>query len=182
MFSFFHTAVITAFLMLTLSSCQAADDTAQGAAENFPAGGTAATVGGTSPAAADHAPAPSSTEETTMELIINGSAFYAVLEDNDTAAALMALFPVTLDMSELNGNEKYHYLDTALPCAPEKVGHISAGDIMLYGDNCLVVFYESFDTKYTYTKIGHIRDTAGLADALGTGSVSVSFGTGSAAQ
>ena len=46
---------------------------------------------------------------------------------------------------------------------------------MLYGNNCLVVFYESFDTSYTYTKIGHIDDTSGLVDALGTGSVTVTF-------
>ena len=69
----------------------------------------------------------------------------------------------------------YYYLDTSLPSAPEKVGHISEGDIMLYGDSCLVVFYESLDTKYTHTKIGHIDDTPGLADALGTGGVEITF-------
>ena len=62
-------------------------------------------------------------------------------------------------------------------CLPrlKKVGHISEGDIMLYGDSCLVVFYESFDTPYSYTKIGHISDTSGLADALGKDDVTVTF-------
>ena len=42
---------------------------------------------------------------------------------------------------------------------------------MLYGDNCLVVFYESFDTEYSYTKIGHIE---GLLE-MGDGEVVVKF-------
>ena len=110
-----------------------------------------------------------------MQIIVGDKQFSVTLESNDTVTALTEMLPLTLDMSELNGNEKYYYLDTALPSAPEKVGNINEGDIMLYGDSCLVVFYKSFDTSYTYTKIGHIDDTSRLADTLGTGSISVSF-------
>ena len=110
-----------------------------------------------------------------MQIVVGDKQFSVTLESNDTVTAMTEILPLTLDMSELNGNEKYYYLDTALPSAPEKVGHISEGDIMLYGDSCLVVFYKSFDTSYTYTKIGHIDDTTGLADALGTGGVTVIF-------
>ena len=35
---------------------------------------------------------------------------------------------------------------------------------MLYGNNCLVVFYKSFDTSYSYTKIGHIENLPDLED------------------
>ena len=42
---------------------------------------------------------------------------------------------------------------------------------MLYGDNCLVIFYKSFDTSYSYTKIGHINN---LPD-LGNDNVLVKF-------
>lgn len=110
-----------------------------------------------------------------MQIAVGDKQFPVNLESSDTVTALTEMLPLTLDMSELNGNEKYYYLDTSLPSSPEKVGHISEGDIMLYGDNCLVVFYESFDTSYSYTKIGHISDTSGLADALGTGGVTVTF-------
>ena len=41
-------------------------------------------------------------------------------------------------------------------------GHIEAGDIMIFGDNCLVVFYKSFDTTFGYTKIGHIQNIEDL--------------------
>lgn len=112
-----------------------------------------------------------------MQIVVGNKQFAVTLESNDTVTALTEMLPLTLDMSELNGNEKYYYLDTSLPSSPEKVGHISEGDIMLYGDNCLVVFYESFDTSYTYTKIGHIDDTSGLADALGKDGVIVTFET-----
>ena len=112
-----------------------------------------------------------------MQIVIGDQRFSVTLECSDTVTALTEMLPLTLDMSELNGNEKYDYLDTSLPSSPENVGHISKGDIMLYGDNCLVVFYESFDTSYSYTKIGHISDTSGLADALGKDGVTVTFET-----
>lgn len=110
-----------------------------------------------------------------MQIVVGNKQFTVTLESNDTVTALTEMLPLTLDMSELNGNEKYYYLDTSLPSAPQKVGHINEGDIMLYGDSCLVVFYDSFDTSYTYTKIGHIDDTSGLADALGKDGVTVTF-------
>ena len=110
-----------------------------------------------------------------MRIVIGDKRFSVTLESSDTVTALTERLPLTLDMSELNGNEKYNYLDASLPSSPENVGHISEGDIMLYGDNCLVVFYESFDTSYTYTKIGHIDDTSGLAETLGTDSMTVTF-------
>ena len=110
-----------------------------------------------------------------MQITVGDKQFPVALESSDTVTALTEILPLTLDMSELNGNEKYYYLDTALPSASVNVGHINEGDIMLYGDKCLVVFYKSFDTSYSYTKIGHIDDTSGLADALGKDGVTVTF-------
>ena len=52
---------------------------------------------------------------------------------------------------------------------------INKGDVMLYQDNCLVIFYKSFSSSYSYTKIGHIKDTSELEQALGEGSVKVGF-------
>jgi len=119
-------------------------------------------------------------EEYTMNVIVSGKAFSATLADTEAAAAFAGILPLTLDMSELNGNEKYAYLDKSLPAKAEKTGRIETGDIMLYGNNCIVVFYKSFDTPYSYTRIGKITDTAGLEDALGKGSATVKFDTGTA--
>lgn len=114
-------------------------------------------------------------EAATITLAIGKAAFTATLEQNETANAFFALLPTELSMSELNGNEKYIYLDTVLPSAAERVGRIEAGDLMLYGDSCVVLFYKSFDTAYSYTRIGHIDDVTGLAEAVGGGSVTVDF-------
>ena len=114
-------------------------------------------------------------EKFTMTIRIADGTFSAVLDESDTARAFAALLPMELHMTELNGNEKYHYLMNGLPSAPERVGHIEAGDIMLFGDDCVVVFYRSFDTPYSYTRIGRITSPEALAERMGTGDVDVAF-------
>jgi hypothetical protein len=49
---------------------------------------------------------------------------------------------------------------------------------MLYGNNCVVLFYETFNSSYSYTRIGAIDNPSGLASALGSGDVSVRFEKG----
>lgn len=113
--------------------------------------------------------------EMVLTLTIGGQTFTVALADNESARQLVGLLPLTLDMSELNGNEKFFYLDTELPVNPYQPGQIKAGDLMLYGNNCLVLFYESFTSRYSYTRLGGVDDPAGLAEALGTGNVEVTF-------
>ena len=118
---------------------------------------------------------PSPTTVGDITLTIGDRTFTATMEQNSTAEAFRALLPLTLEMQELNGNEKYHYLSQSLPTNRTEVGTIHAGDIMLYGDNCVVVFYETFTTSYSYSPIGHITNYEGLKEALGSGAVSIAF-------
>ena len=108
-------------------------------------------------------------EVSTMKAIINNKEYVIKLESNETVNSLIKLLPMEITMSELNGNEKYIYLDNTLPTNSYNPNRINAGDVMLYGNNCLVIFYKSFDTSYSYTKIGHIDN---LED-LGTGNIIV---------
>lgn len=110
------------------------------------------------------------------DININGQAFTATIADSETGRAFQGMLPLVLDMSELNGNEKYYYLDTPLPTDSHRPGTIEAGDLMLYGDNCVVLFYETFSSSYSYTRIGKIDNPAGLRQALGRGSATVTFG------
>jgi hypothetical protein len=106
-----------------------------------------------------------------VKVIINNKEYTLNLEDNETARSFANLLPREFNMSELNGNEKYIYIDSSLPTNSSNPRHINSGDVMLYGNNCLVIFYKSFDTSYSYTKIGHIDD---LED-LESGSITVKF-------
>ena len=106
-----------------------------------------------------------------LKVIINGKTYNAKIEENETAQSFANMLPAEYNMSELNGNEKYIYLDNKLPTNSYNPKHIEKGDIMLYGNNCLVVFYKSFDTSYSYTKIGHIED---LSD-LGNNNITIKF-------
>lgn len=76
---------------------------------------------------------------------------------------------------ELNGNEKYHFFDTEFSTNEKSPGKISAGDIMLYGSDCLVTFYKSHSTSYPYTPVGKIENASGFAKAVGNGNVTITF-------
>lgn len=108
-----------------------------------------------------------------LQITIGTASFTATLADNATAAAFRELLPMTISMNEMNGNEKYYYLSGNLPTGATSPVRIQSGDLMLYGSNCFVLFYESFQTSYSYTRIGSLDNPAGLAAALGSGSVSV---------
>ena len=97
-----------------------------------------------------------------VNVIINSQKYNATIENNETAKKFISLLPKEFSMKELNGNEKYIYMDNSLPTNSTNPKHIESGDIMLYGDNCLVIFYKSFDTNYSYTKIGHIDNLPDL--------------------
>lgn len=122
-------------------------------------------------------PAETQKEGTTMNVTatLNGQDFDIELADNDAARAFADMLPLSGTMTELNGNEKYLRVDETLPSDPSNPGTIVAGDVMLYQDDYIVVFYETHPSSYTYTRIGKIADTASLAAAVGSGSVEATF-------
>lgn len=91
----------------------------------------------------------------TINIQVGNENFTIILYDNTSTQALLAQMPLNLNMSELNGNEKYYYLSDNLPADSRHVGCINAGDLMLFGSNCLVLFYEGFSTSYSYTPLSH---------------------------
>ncbi|AQV99153.1 hypothetical protein BJN34_35325 (plasmid) [Cupriavidus necator] len=127
-------------------------------------------------AAASHTVAAARKPEASRVWISVGEHRFAItLADNAAARAFVALLPLTLDMSELNGNEKYAQLPNALPTNVSRPGTIRNGDILLYGSDTVVVFYLTFNSTYSYTPLGRIDNPLGLARALGPRSVQVVF-------
>ena len=114
-------------------------------------------------------------ETKTLIMTVGTDTFTITLQDNATARAFRTLMPMTASMTEHAGNEKYFYLPADLPTNASRPDKIYAGDIMLWGDNCLVVFYDTFTTAYSYTRIGRVDAPAGLKTALGAGDVQVTF-------
>ena len=110
-----------------------------------------------------------------MKIKIGTSTFTATLLDNATATAFKALLPLTINMRDLNSNEKYFDFSNGLPTNAANPGTIQTGDLMLYGNKTLVLFYKSFSTSYSYTKLGRIDNTSALTTALGSGNVTVTF-------
>lgn len=113
--------------------------------------------------------------EIKINLIVNNKTFSGTLNNNQTTQELIQHFPMILDMSDLNLNEKYNYLDYKLTTNSSRPSKINVGDIKLYGDNCLVIFYESFFNSYSYTDLGRVDDVDDFISELGKDTVTIKF-------
>lgn len=117
-------------------------------------------------------------EENTMpalNLTVGGNVFSVILYDNDAARELLTRMPMEITMGDLHGNEKYYYLQDSLPTDARNIGSIHTGDLMLYGSDCLVLFYEDFQTTFTYTQLGYMEEPEILSEILSDGNVKVSI-------
>mgnify|MGYP003411523408 CR=1 FL=1 len=111
----------------------------------------------------------------TITITVGNKVFTATLEANATASAFKAMLPLTIDMRDLNSNEKFFDFSSNLPVNASNPGTINSGDIMLWGSNTLVLFYKTFSTTYSYTRVGKIENPSGLAAVLGSGNAKVLF-------
>jgi len=110
-----------------------------------------------------------------MWMTVGERRFAITLTDNAAARAFAAQLPLTLDMGDLNDNEKHVRLPKALPVDENRPGTIRNGDIMLWSKDTLVVFYQTFSSPYSYTRLGRVDDPSGLAAALGPRAVRIVF-------
>jgi hypothetical protein len=123
----------------------------------------------------DAPPQTSELMRDTIKIVIGQANFKAILESNAAASEFKNMLPLTISMKDLNSNEKFFDLSNNLPANASNPRTINAGDMMLWGSNTLVLFYKTFNTSYSYTRLGKIENPNGLSRALGSGNVTVTF-------
>lgn len=123
------------------------------------------------------AESPESQEETSMTMTIGNTPVQVEWEDNESVNALMELVedePLTIQMSMYGGFEQVGSLGSSLPRDDVQMT-TSAGDIVLYAGDQIVVFYGS--NSWAYTRLGKITDKtdAEMADLLSNGDVTITI-------
>ncbi len=113
--------------------------------------------------------------ENTLKLFINDEEIPVTWEENESVKAVNNLAessPIIIDMSMYGGFEQVGSIGQSIP-RNDKQMTTSAGDIVLYSGNQLVVFYGS--NSWAYTKLGHIdnKSEEELGRILGSGNVTI---------
>ena len=111
--------------------------------------------------------------ENIIKLTVNSQIFYIKLEDNPSTLKFRTLLPMDINMTEFNGNEKFFKLDQNLPTDIYTPWDIKEWDFMLWWSDTIVIYYKSFSSPYSFTKLGNISDTEWLKKALGSWNVDV---------
>ena len=107
-----------------------------------------------------------------LNITVNGRSFSATMEDNTASRALLDMLPLTISMSDYSGFEKVGSLGASLPTSNAQTT-TQEGDVVLYNGNQIVIFYGS--NSWSYTRLAHVDDLTGWAEALGSGDVTVTF-------
>lgn len=120
-------------------------------------------------------------ETSAMKMSIDGTEVTVEWEDNQAVVDLKALVadaPLSVDLSMYGGFEQVGSLGTTLT-ANDVQTTTTAGDIVLYSGNQIVVFYGS--NSWAYTKLGHITSQTadGMASLLSGDDVSITIASGS---
>lgn len=118
------------------------------------------------------------TEEKQMKLTVDGTEIHVIWEDNPSVDALRELCsrsPLTISMSMYGGFEQVGSIGSRLPSSDTRIT-TSAGDIVLYSSDSIVIFYGS--NTWSYTKLGHVdgMTDAELTELLSSKDVTVTIG------
>lgn len=117
-------------------------------------------------------------ENVGFALEIGKTEYAAAFEESKTVQSLLELFPLSVKMNEWAGNSEYYArfsqrLDTSDAKTPKS---FSAGDIALYNNVSLVIFYADTTNTSGYVLLGCIKNTdGGLKFALENAGGNVSF-------
>lgn len=117
-----------------------------------------------------------SEDEPAMQMKINEMPVAVAWEDNDSVTALKELAQngLTIQMTMYGGFEQVGSIGKRLPSQDAQTS-TSSGDIVLYSDSQLVVFYGH--NSWAYTRLGHITDKTAeeMRELLSNGDVTITI-------
>lgn len=111
-----------------------------------------------------------------IQLGNGGKTYLAEMENNNTARELVRNItnsgrnlPI-YNYDNFDGYEYFQYYDVPtsykIPSKPVEVTSEKAGEIYYSSPNRVILFYQDANIKGNYTKIGEIKDTTGLKEAV----------------
>lgn len=111
-----------------------------------------------------------------FQLEVGGRTFEGTFGTTEGAQELANRLPLTFDMTDLSGNEKYYKTGQDFPGSDEYPEELHAGEVWIFAGDYIVLFYEDHvNPGYYYQYAGSLDDPTGLADAVGTGNVQVTI-------
>lgn len=119
----------------------------------------------------------SCSSQESMRMKINDADVHVEWENNESVNALKASLPLSVNMHMYGGFEQVGSLGHNLPRNDKRIT-TSAGDIVLYSGNQIVIFYGS--NTWEYTKLGRItgKSESELKDLLGKSNVTLTLSGG----
>ncbi len=113
-------------------------------------------------------------EGTDMRIMIDGVNIPVEWEDNESVNALKGSLPLTVNMHMYGGFEQVGSLGRTFPRKDSRIT-TSAGDIVLYSGNQIVIFYGS--NTWAYTRLGKIigKSDSELEALLGKSDVTLTI-------
>ncbi len=116
-------------------------------------------------------------KNTALSLTIDGTEVAVDWEKNESVEALKALCqegPLTIQMSMYGGFEQVGSIGRSLPSNDVRTT-TSSGDIVLYSDDQIVIFYGS--NSWAYTRLGRITDKSAeeMRELLSGGNVAITL-------
>jgi rhodanese-related sulfurtransferase len=112
-------------------------------------------------------------EDPEIKMLIGDTEVPVTWEENASVDELRALLPLTIEMSMYGGFEQVGPIGQSITSDDQQIT-TDSGDVVLYSDDQIVVFYGS--NTWAYTRLGHIDlSQKEMADLLGNGNVTITL-------
>ena len=115
-------------------------------------------------------------EQNQLFLTVNSKTITATLDSNKAVNYLKSVFPLRVKMYDYASMAKgYNFSSSFKKIRKENVNtdNLQIGDIVLYDQKHLMIFYQNFKNEDKYIKIGHVDSVEGLKEKLGENDIEV---------